>query len=1322
MSGPWQLQAFIIVVFLQALVYAFGLTGIFFYCRFRKEQTLVHRWPKFIVFCTLFAVLIPSTLGSTSTLFPDLPCLVIHTQTCLLVFPLGMFFLYRGLRLAFLSRLAADIAALQNAKALRLSLPTPTLATKTLGNSHFGHINGKSSRAGPASLTNSWWLRHRHWISMRTFRTRALPACAFLMLLLLAPPLRLFPGLLQGAPCGTMPGYASFMSYTMLCAFSPLLPLLCCCGSKTEQDSLGVVKELWGVMSVEMVGVATRLGLQLAGYFAASDIVYQLTALGYIGFGLYYPLHLVHRFRSSYTDSALTLAEVLEDPRWREAFRDHLKTEFSQENLLFWEAVEEWHKGGDFSLVNARRIYERFIAHGAPLQINLPAPVLKQLKRAVDVECQSPTRDVRGPSASSHASSAHISHADSFSRRSDNDGWARRESRESKGEAANNGGNAQASKRKKNGSKQRNMKRSVSALDLSIYVPEAIFDAARDDIYELMVKDSFRRWQAVSKGFQQARQKLSEPLARLTPDMCDDEVCEEELRSVIPVINKRLSSSPDSKEEPAPTIFRRLSTNHPSIARMFAISHPAASTLPGRQSTSTQRPFGLSSPNSPRSLSAVGTQQPNSPSAQPTSPSLYSPSLQPNSPSLYSPSPLSSSPPSTQAMIPPATSGEKGSGADPAEKIGNIAAIARRQDEAANEVDLEARTSLAPISETAQSKPTAQTTHPAQSISVDVHSTNTSSRRPPPPTSPPLLQIRKHFSSPELSPSASPQKIADMTPPTSPGKNPEKMASAGRKLDNKSRKQPRKRSETTGSYELSGTEPDRGSRNTSPAGITAKTKNGFSSLTPSSLSPAFFPATSHPLSHGASHVAGNVTSHGQFVPSHRADHGQFVAGDGADHGAMGKEDMAVRTTREPFVPPLDRMVPVMSVDGRRRRPSTDNERKLSNSAGPVMRMRRTNSLQVLRRLSPRSDTTQHSYFARFDDRHDDPHEPTEAKSTLSSSMSSIGKALRKSLTFGSSLPTSPHTVPLASGEVDYDLALLAAASSNNSVEQVQNIDTRPRNVSSVRTANPFSRTSPAGASTVLTDPTSRPPQTGKTTSTSPRHTLTIATHTGKTSPRRTLIIATTPTQQSQYMPPPDLPLSLPCLAEKALSIPDPPSATPSPDSTPASPVRGVAVVGVGAFATTDQKNSNLGADGTVMGSMGSSDMPQSPEAPDHHRNLSSPYLLPDRTSATVLSDSKHLATNSTQHTKTVPPSPAFSASGATTEVAAGRLWLIREVSQVENGPWLTEMADKPAAPAESHGPESCPDTHRPRPYSLAGRLSIPLQASTSTVMSRSQTT
>jgi len=81
-----------------------------------------------------------------------------------------------------------------------------------------------------------------------------------------------------------------------------------------------------------------------------------------------------------------TLQGVLSDRAGLSSFKKFLTKEFSVENILFYEEIEEYRKkkkegGDDLELIGeAQRIYAKYIIIDSPFQVNLPDNIVKELE------------------------------------------------------------------------------------------------------------------------------------------------------------------------------------------------------------------------------------------------------------------------------------------------------------------------------------------------------------------------------------------------------------------------------------------------------------------------------------------------------------------------------------------------------------------------------------------------------------------------------------------------------------------------------------------------------------------------------------------------------------------------------------------------------------------------------------------------------------------------------------------------------------------------------------------------------------------------------
>ena len=85
-----------------------------------------------------------------------------------------------------------------------------------------------------------------------------------------------------------------------------------------------------------------------------------------------------------FEDNETRLLDVLNNDDARLCFSTYLISEFSSENCYFWKAATEWRtsfeeKKSEERLDEARQLYELFIRHGAPMELNISATTHENL-------------------------------------------------------------------------------------------------------------------------------------------------------------------------------------------------------------------------------------------------------------------------------------------------------------------------------------------------------------------------------------------------------------------------------------------------------------------------------------------------------------------------------------------------------------------------------------------------------------------------------------------------------------------------------------------------------------------------------------------------------------------------------------------------------------------------------------------------------------------------------------------------------------------------------------------------------------------------------
>ncbi|NP_001273603.1 regulator of G-protein signaling 20 isoform d [Homo sapiens] len=80
---------------------------------------------------------------------------------------------------------------------------------------------------------------------------------------------------------------------------------------------------------------------------------------------------------------AQSFDKLMVTPAGRNAFREFLRTEFSEENMLFWMACEELKKEANKNIIEekARIIYEDYISILSPKEVSLDSRVREVINR-----------------------------------------------------------------------------------------------------------------------------------------------------------------------------------------------------------------------------------------------------------------------------------------------------------------------------------------------------------------------------------------------------------------------------------------------------------------------------------------------------------------------------------------------------------------------------------------------------------------------------------------------------------------------------------------------------------------------------------------------------------------------------------------------------------------------------------------------------------------------------------------------------------------------------------------------------------------------------
>ncbi|XP_071342448.1 regulator of G-protein signaling 4 [Trachinotus anak] len=85
-----------------------------------------------------------------------------------------------------------------------------------------------------------------------------------------------------------------------------------------------------------------------------------------------------------------SFSHIMNSDMGRTVFTSFLRSEFSEENMDFWVACEEYKKTASSKLVTrARQIYQEYIEADAPNEVNLDAATREQTRQNVENPCPS---------------------------------------------------------------------------------------------------------------------------------------------------------------------------------------------------------------------------------------------------------------------------------------------------------------------------------------------------------------------------------------------------------------------------------------------------------------------------------------------------------------------------------------------------------------------------------------------------------------------------------------------------------------------------------------------------------------------------------------------------------------------------------------------------------------------------------------------------------------------------------------------------------------------------------------------------------------------
>ncbi|XP_045905632.1 regulator of G-protein signaling 4 [Micropterus dolomieu] len=85
-----------------------------------------------------------------------------------------------------------------------------------------------------------------------------------------------------------------------------------------------------------------------------------------------------------------SFSHVMSSEMGRTVFASFLKSEFSEENMDFWVACEDYKKTASSKLqIRAKQIYQQYVEADAPNEVNLDAVTREETRQNVENACQS---------------------------------------------------------------------------------------------------------------------------------------------------------------------------------------------------------------------------------------------------------------------------------------------------------------------------------------------------------------------------------------------------------------------------------------------------------------------------------------------------------------------------------------------------------------------------------------------------------------------------------------------------------------------------------------------------------------------------------------------------------------------------------------------------------------------------------------------------------------------------------------------------------------------------------------------------------------------
>lgn len=271
------------------------------------------------------------------------------------------------------------------------------------------YMKCKHSEMLVARKRDSWRARvrslsalHRHPIAYWLWAAGVV--CMFLPILMYLYTYANFEGTISTSHC--LPKKVVMVCTTCIVGIVCILLLLIYAGLIRRSDNWGIRKEILGCFVVSILESSHQMICEIfycesestyLNHFKYGNIVSGLTVLGILGFAGVYPVWMSYRMHN--LERIKSKGEKLEiilknSGKLYARFKQHLLSELSVENLMFYEEVAKFQRlmnarqmlrSRDMEWTVAESIYYEYIAPGAPSEINVSFKDRQAVTEAIEI-------------------------------------------------------------------------------------------------------------------------------------------------------------------------------------------------------------------------------------------------------------------------------------------------------------------------------------------------------------------------------------------------------------------------------------------------------------------------------------------------------------------------------------------------------------------------------------------------------------------------------------------------------------------------------------------------------------------------------------------------------------------------------------------------------------------------------------------------------------------------------------------------------------------------------------------------------------------------